>query len=116
MLDISNFLSIEIPNLLNNPYVIQPVSLNNQLYFFEYRWNIRYGRAFLSVYTKENNTPKYFIKNVCLIPQMVLSDNIRDNDWSGALTFALKIDRDVVDYRQDTINVDFDIKYISEEE
>lgn len=115
-IDMSSFLSIEIPDLLNNPYIIQPVKFNNQLYFFEYRWNIRYGRAFLSIYIKENNVPKYFIKNICLIPQMVLSNNIRDNNWSGALTFASKVDRDAVDYRQDTINIDFDIKYLSEVE
>ena len=110
------FLSIEIPDLLNNPYVIQPVSLNNQLYFFEYRWNIRYGRAFLSIYTKENNAPKYLIKNICLLPQISLSDHIKEDSWNGDLTFALKLNRNASDYRQDTINIDFDIKYFTEEE
>lgn len=108
---------INIPDLLKNPYIIQPVSLGGELYFFEYKWNIRYGRAFLSIFKKENGTQKYFVKNICLIPQLSISDNIHDTNWSGLLTFGNQIGgSNAVDYRQDTINIDFDIKYFAEEE
>ena len=50
-----SIVSIKIPDLLHSPYIIQPIPLNNQLYFFAYTWNIRHSRAYLSIYIKNND-------------------------------------------------------------
>lgn len=109
-----NIVSIEIPNLLKSPYIIQPVLLNNQTYFFQYFWNLRQSRAYLSIYKKNNNDLEYLIKNLCLIPQIELSKYIRQPNWKGSLGFGSIIGGQELDYRQDNIHTEFQIVYSSE--
>lgn len=109
-----NISSIQIPDLLNSPFVTQIVQLNSQLYFFQFHWNIRHSRAYLSIYTKKDEELNYLVKNICLIPSIVISKYIKDLNWVGTLTFAPILNGLEEDYRQDNISTDFDIKYITE--
>lgn len=110
-----NIVSIPIPDLLNYPFTTQMVQLGNQLYFFQFFWNIRHSRAYLSIYTKKNEELYYLVKNICLTPSIVISQHIQDTDWNGTLIFAPILDGIEEDYRQDNINTEFDIKYTTEE-
>lgn len=110
-----SILSITIPNLLKNPYIIQPITLNNTLYFFRYRWNIRHARAYLSIYTKVNEEIIYLVKNICLIPQLNISRHIYNEDWKGVLSFVNIINSIEEDYRQDNIHTEFNITYVLED-
>ena len=110
-----SIVSIKIPDLLHSPYIIQPIPLNNQLYFFAYTWNIRHSRAHLSIYIKNNDELEYLVKNKCLIPGIEISKEINNKDWKGVLTFDKIWNGLQDDYRQDNINIEFDIKYVLED-
>lgn len=114
MIDISSYSEILIPDLLNSPYITNPVILNNQLYFMEYTWNIRHQRAYFSLYTKVDDDYVYYIKSICLKPNLILSKNIQNTDWQGQLIFTKTQYSVLDDYRQDTISTDFSIKYFEE--
>lgn len=110
-----SIVSIKIPDLLHSPYITQPIPLNNQLYFFAYTWNIRHSRAYLSIYIKNNDELEYLVKNKCLIPGIEISKEINNKNWKGVLTFDKIWNGLQDDYRQDNINIEFDIKYILED-
>lgn len=107
-------LSIQIPNLLQNPYITQMVQLNNQLYFFQFFWNIRQERAYLSIYKKQNEELVYLIKNICLIPNIELSKKIHDTEWQGRLYFQTVLSGQEADYRQDNIDTEFTLNYVTD--
>lgn len=106
-----DYLEIQVPDLLNNPYVINQVVLNNTSYFFEYTWNIRHERVYLSIYYKIANVEFYLIRNVCLLNSLEISKYINDTDWTGKLYFAVNTDSDEVDYRIDNFHTDFHLNY-----
>lgn len=109
------FQTITIPNLLDYPYAVQQVELGGILYYFEYKWNVRHEMAYLSVYTKSDNIENYLIKNICLVNGVVLSKNVRNNNWTGQLSFG-KINADKnSNYRIDTLHTDFQMIYNSGE-
>lgn len=106
-----DYLEIPVPNLLNNPYIVNQVVLNNTLYFFEYSWNIRHERAYLSIYYKIQNVEFYLIRNICLFNGIEISKYIQDLDWNGKLYFTVNINSDEADYRVDNFHTDFHLNY-----
>lgn len=111
-----DYLSIELPNLLNYPYTINQIVLNNTLYFFEYYWNIRHQRAYLSIYIKIDNIEFYIIRNICLINGLELSKYVTDTDWSGRLFFAVNEDSTEQDYQISNFHTDFHLNYFAGEQ
>lgn len=78
---------IQIPDLYTSPYIVCPTTLGNQQYFLEYYWNNRSEKAYLSIYRITNNIKEYFIKNICLIPNMFIDTYIYNTEWTGFLQF-----------------------------
>lgn len=111
-----NYLTISLPNMLDNPYIVQQVELGGNLYFFEYTWNIRHEKVYLSIFTKRDNEDYYFVRNKCLINGNEISKYIYDTEWSGKLLFAQIENLDEADYRVDNFHTDFCINYFADEE
>ena len=111
-----SIVSIKIPDLLHSPYITQPIPLNNQLYFFAYTWNIRHSRAYLSIYIKNNDElDQLFDISENYLDNQEISKEINNKDWKGVLTFDKIWNGLQDDYRQDNINIEFDIKYVLED-
>jgi len=101
---------ISIPNLYEKPYTIQDVLLNNKVYYFEYFWNIRHIKAYLSIYILDNNIRTYILRNTCLTNGMHISKNIKYDNWVGDLYFTTdKLDFN--DYNRQDITSNFYILY-----
>lgn len=94
----ATFYTIPIPNLYLTPYIICPITLGNQQYYFEYYWNNRTSLAYISIYKISNGDIKYYVKNISLKPYIFISDYIKDQDWVGILSF-------------ENIDNNFDISY-----
>ena len=108
-----DYQEIKLPNLLQHPYVVQQVELNGILYFFEYMWNIRHEKAYLSIYSKISGIDFYLVRNVCLICGLELSKHILDEDWQGRLFFAPDSEYEETEYRVDNFHDKFHINYFS---
>lgn len=104
---------ISIPDLNENPYIIQDVILNNKTYYFEYFWNIRHNKAYLSIYILIDNEKVYLIRNKQLTILINLTKYIdMSNDyWAGNLYFCSKDVSNICDYNQQNIYTDYQIIY-----
>lgn len=76
---------ISIPDLINNPYVVALIDLKNQQYYFEFYWNIRQQRCYLSLFRLQDGVREYYIKNRMLLNNINLSKYITKEDWEGLL-------------------------------
>ena len=70
---------------------------------------------FRKVKNLNNDELEYLVKNKCLIPGIEISKEINNKDWKGVLTFDKIWNGLQDDYRQDNINIEFDIKYVLED-
>lgn len=106
---------IEIPDLNESPYSIIPVILNNKTYYFEYKWNIREQKAYLSIYILINNSKVFMLRNIGLMVYNDVAKYIHDKDnWSGEL-FIKPISLDTVsNYNQQNISTDYQLSYVPE--
>lgn len=111
-----NMGDIDIPNLYQTPYIVVPTLLGSKQYFFEYYWNNRNNKAYLTIYTIENEKRIYFIKNVCLIRDMVISDKIYNINWNGVLKFQNKNNINDISYTIKDISEKFKLFYCYSEE
>lgn len=102
---------INIPNLYENPYIIVPTLLGNQQYYFEYYWNNRAEKAYLSIFKIQNEERIYYIKNVLLLKDLVISKKIKNNDWVGFLVFQSQDGTDDVFYTIKDISTRFKLFY-----
>lgn len=102
-----------LPDLSQNPYIINMVSLKNQQFYFEYMWNIRDGRAYLSIYKIQDSEKDYYLKNRRLINNINLSKYIRKMDWTGGLYFTSVIQDYKQDYDITTLSENFKLVYIT---
>lgn len=103
---------IIIPDLKQNPFVISPISLKNQQYYFEFFWNERQERCHLSIFRLIDGVRKYYIKDISLINNMKVSQYIKNTDWEGILYFeniGLIFD---TDYTINDISESFILRYI----
>jgi len=104
---------IEIPNLSDMPYVSVPLILNNKIYYFEYIWNIRHEKAYLSIYMLVDNNKKYIVSNSCLTLFNNITRYVTDlENWSGELYLKPKSFSVFYDYKQDNIHLDYELSYI----
>lgn len=106
-------LNISIPNLSETPYVIQDVVLENKIYYFEYFWNIRHDKAYLSIYILSDNSRVYLIRNKLLTNRIILNKYMvgENNYLDGILSFWDNSGSLTYDYSQQNISTDFYIKY-----
>ena len=106
---------IEIPDLSESPYMIVPVVLNNRTYYFEYKWNIREQKAYLSIYILINNTKNYLFRSAGLYLYNDIAKYIYDADnWSGELYFRpISLDK-TSNYNQQNISTDYQLSYVPE--
>lgn len=102
---------IFLPDIYETPYVIEPVTLGNQQYFFEYIWNNRSERVYLSIYLISNAEREYFVKNICLIPGIEISKNIKKPSWNGILLFQNQDNIQDVSYTIKDISTKFKLLY-----
>lgn len=106
---------IYIPDVVESPYSISLVELNNQQYYFEYYWNSRSELLYLSIYKLIDGKIDYYLKNCCLINKINISKFIYRDDWSGSLYFYnISPTKIYTNYRQDTISQDFYIEYVDD--
>ena len=104
---------IQIPNLDNEPYSIIPIVLNNKTYYFEYKWNIREEKAYLSIYLLIDNSKLYLIKNRGLVLFYDLTKHIQDRDnWSGELYLKPINISNYYNYNQNNISTDYELSYV----
>ena len=106
---------IDIPNLSTSPYSITPVVLNNKTYYFEYKWNIREQKAYLSIYILIDNSKVFMLKNIGLMVYNDVAKYIHDKDnWSGLLYLKpIKISN-FDNYNQQNISTDYQLSYVPE--
>lgn len=78
---------ITIPDLTNSPFVISPIDLKNQQYYFEFFWNERQQKCFLSIFRLSDSQRIYYVKNICLRNGLEISKHINKTDWEGLLYF-----------------------------
>jgi len=110
------YVTINLPNILQHPYIVEQVELNGNLYFFEFAWNIRHEKVYLSIFTKKDNEDYYYVRNICLVNGIEISKHIYDTDWSGKLFFAQIENLDETEYRVDNFHTDFCINYFADED
>lgn len=101
---------INIPNIEENPYIIQQVVLNNKTYYYEYFWNIRQQKAYISIYILINNERIYILRNKSLTNTIEISKYINYEDWIGNLYFVTD-KLDLNDYNRQDITSNFYILY-----
>lgn len=101
---------IQIPDLFENPYIIKNHVLNNKTYYFEYTWNNRQDKAYLSIYYLENNIKTYILRGLCLKNWINISNHIYYENWIGELFFT-SYNLDMIDYTPTTISTDFFLLY-----
>ena len=108
------YYSLEIPNLSDTPYIIKSEVLNNRTYYFEYFWNNRHQRAYLSIYILSNSEKVYLMRNKSLLPLINLSKYIiNDNEnWSGSLYFDSTDLGQGYNYNQENISTEYQLRYI----
>lgn len=104
---------INIPDMVENPYVIMPQVLSDQQYYFEFHWSIRQQRCFLSLYKIKDDERIYYVKNKALLNQMDVSKYITATDWTGNLWFESINDNELLDYTQKDIGNNFVLKYVA---
>lgn len=102
---------ISLPNMTQTPYLIMPVDLKNQQYYFYFYWNIRHQRCYLSVFKLVDGARVYFIKNKGLVNGIKLSKYIFDTDWNGALSFESISDDEKDDYTINDMHEKFVLRY-----
>ncbi len=100
-------LRINIPDIYKTPYVTVQQVINNESYFFEYSWNIRHEKLYLSIYLLDNDEQEYLVKNMLLTFGINIAQYIINDRWSGGL-FLKTINPRFYYY-------DYDINSISEE-
>ena len=106
-------LHINIPNMIDTPYTISPVVLVDQQYYFEYQWNIRQQRCYLSVFKTHDNQRIYYVKNRVLLNGLEVSRYIKETDWVGTLYFESVSDSYGEDYNQNDISEKFVLTFTS---
>lgn len=111
MSDTTTYNTISIPDLSDTPYCTHVHILNNRSYYFEYFWNIRHGKAYLSIYIILNDEKVYLIRNQGLTCDLEISKNINNENWSGYLYFSgIDISQEY-DYSQDNISTNYQLIY-----
>lgn len=107
------YLQIQIPDLNNTPYIIKSIVLNEKTYYFEYFWNLRHGKAYLSIYLIVDNNKVYLVKNRHLTIFLNVSEYIFDSEnWSGNLFFDSIDSSYISDYTQQNISEKYILRYI----
>ena len=110
-----SLLEIKIPDLFNTPYITIPVELNSDIFYFEYSWNNRHNRAYLSIYLLDDNVPNYLAKRICLVNGVEVSRYIINDRWVGGLFFVSDITL-FDEYDISTVSDNFYLLYNSEYE
>lgn len=107
---------ISIPNIYEQPYCYMDVTLDNVNFIFEYNYNIRADKIFLSIYRIENEEKIYLVKSFLL---STFSGNIfqnsTDSKISGGLFFENK--NNSANDSESTIkniSTDYQLLYVSE--
>jgi len=108
-----SLLKIEIPNIFENPYVILLQEIGEETYYFEYYWNIRHDKLYLSIYLLDNDTKIYLVKSVLLLNDVEVSRYIINDRWSGGLFFTSDISVGT-EYNIKSVSSDFYLLYNSE--
>ena len=104
---------IAIPDLDSTPYCIVTQVLNNTTYYFEYTWNIRHDKAYLSIYIILNDEKIYLLRNKLLTVGINLSKYIYNSDnWTGNLYFEYSDFSYNFDYNQNNISTDYVLRYV----
>lgn len=100
----------DIPNMYQSPYSVIPYTVNSKDFFFEFDWNIREAKAYLSIYYVEDNQVIYILRPTSLTYGYNLAKNIRDKNWIGEL-FLYPYNEDVIEYNIKNISTDFALMY-----
>lgn len=107
---------ISIPNIYETPYCSMDVILDNVNFTFEYNYNIRADKTYLTIYRIENEQKIYLVKGFQL---STFSGNIlrnsKDNIIFGGLFFENK--NNSSNDSEPTINnisTDYQLSYASE--
>ena len=107
---------ISIPNIYETPYCSMDVILDNTNFTFEYNYNIRADKTYLTIYRIENEEKIYLVKSFQL---STFSGNIlrnsQDTAISGGLFFENK--NNSVNDSEPTIkniSTDYQLSYASE--
>lgn len=108
------FLKIEIPNIFENPYIVIPQEINGESYYFEYFWNIRHEKLYLSIYLTDNDSQVYLVKNMCLTNLVEISRYIIHDRWTGGLWLKSNISGNYSDYNIKNISTNYYLFYNSE--
>lgn len=108
-----NYLHINIPNMVDTPYTISPIVLIDQQYYFEFHWNIRQQRCYLSIFKIQDDQRIYYVKNRVLLNNMEVSKYITKTDWVGTLYFNSISDSYSEDYNQNDISEKFILTFTS---
>lgn len=101
---------IELPNLYESPYIIKQETINNKVFYFEYFWNVRQDKAYLSIYLMDGNIKTYICKSICLTNGIDISNKIKYDNWVGKLYF-LTDKLDLNDYAPQDISSNFYLLY-----
>lgn len=76
---------INLPKFTKSPYTISLISLKNQQYYFQFFWNNRQERCYLSIFKITDGVREYYLKNKMLRNGIELSKYIFKTDWDGLL-------------------------------
>lgn len=76
---------ISLPKFTKSPYSICIVDLQSQQYYFQFYWNNRHQRCYLSIFRLEDGVRKYYLKNKSLKIGLNLSKYVYNEDWEGVL-------------------------------
>lgn len=108
---------ISIPNIYETPYCLVDVVLDNVNFIFEYNYNIRADKTYLSIYRLQGEERIYLVKSFQLstFSGDILS-NTKDTTISGKLFFERKSDStNDAEPTIKNISTDYQLSYASEE-